>query len=90
MYIGLSQVNVHDTQIFSANLSDTNKTIGAPNIEVNGSGSTTVPTQVNIHDNILCTASGQQPAGLFQGGVWLETGVTNSHVVNNLTSACSG
>lgn len=46
--------------------------------------------QVNIHDNILCTASGQQPAGLFQGGVWLQTGVTNSHVVNNLTSACSG
>lgn len=90
MYIGLSQVDVHDAQIFSSNLSDTNKTIGAPNIEVNGVGSATTPTQVNIHDNILCTASGQQPVGLFQGGVWLQDGVTNSHVANNLTSACSG
>lgn len=88
MFIGMSQVSVDHAQFFSSNISGTQG--GAPNIEISGTGSSTTPTQVNVDSNIMCTASGQQPTGLTQGGVTLQSGVTHSHVYNNLTAACSG
>lgn len=90
MHIGISQVVIEGAQFFSSNLSDTDKSVGAPNIEISATGSTTTPTQGLIHDNILCVASGQQPVGLYQGGAWLDAGVTNFHVHDNVTNACSG
>lgn len=62
IYIGISDFIIEGGQVFSSNLSDTNNTTGAPNIEVSGTESITTPTRGLIYGNILCEASGQQPA----------------------------
>ncbi len=94
--IGVADFVWSGSQIFSSNLSDTNNSIGAPNIEVTPTGSTTNPTRGIITQNILCEASGQQPLqntnssslSLIQGSIWLDLGVTNTKVFGNEYSRC--
>ncbi|MFT8490154.1 MAG: hypothetical protein ABF672_06365 [Gluconobacter oxydans] len=94
--LGVADFVFSGSQIFSSNLSDTNNSIGAPNIEVTPTGSTTNPTRGIITQNILCEASGQQPLqntndsslSLIQSSIWLDVGVTNTKVFGNEYSRC--
>lgn len=61
IYIGISDFIIEGGQVFSSNLSDTTGQTGAPNIEIAGTESITMPTRGLIYGNILCEASGQQP-----------------------------
>lgn len=98
MFIGISHFIVESAQFFMSNLSDTDNSVGAPNIEVSGTGTGTMPERGSIHDNILCTASGQQPIAnpnnsslsYMQGGIWLDAGVNYIKVHDNVTVGCTG
>lgn len=95
--VGMTNVIISETQMFSSNLSDTDNTVGAPNIEVTSTGSAIKPNRVIISGNILCSAPGQQPItninnsslSFIQGSIWLDAGVTNAHVFGNEVSTCA-
>ncbi|GBQ49657.1 glycosyl hydrolase family 28-related protein [Acidomonas methanolica] len=89
MNMGVSQFVIEGAQFFSGNLSDTERSVGAPNIEVTGTGSATTPVQGIIANNLMCVASGEQPVGLYQSGVWLDANVNHVKVHDNEVSACT-
>lgn len=88
--MGMADFIIDGTQMFSSNLSDKTGKIGAPNIEVTGQGSTTMPQQGIIADNLLCVANGQQQPGLTEGGIWLDPGVNFIKVHDNVLVGCTG
>ncbi|MXV35614.1 hypothetical protein GS535_03460 [Saccharibacter sp. EH611] len=88
--MGMTDFIIEGTQTFSSSLADTAHRIGAPNIEVTSAGSTNIPQQGIIADNLLCVANGQQPLGLMEGGIWLDPGVNFIKVHDNVLVGCSG
>jgi len=87
--MGVSEFILSGGHYFSASLSAKSASSALPTIDVTSEGSTTTPVRGIIADNIMCVASGQQPLGIHQGSIALESGVAHVHVHDNDVSMCA-